>query len=140
MLNPEIVRDGPVEPVEIEALRAAVGWDAGEGRYAEILKRHFTYYTVRAEDGRLIGYVSILSDGIADAFLLDLMVHPDFQGRQIGRRLVKRGIRDMKEAGIQCVQVTYDERLRGFYASCGFHLFGGGVIDFHTMDRKAEAE
>lgn len=90
MLNPEIVRDGPVEPAEIEALRTAVGWDACEGR-------------------------------------------------QIGRRLVTRGIRDMKEAGIQCVQVTYDESLRGFYALCGFHLFGGGVIDFQTMDWKAEA-
>jgi len=130
----EIKRDGPLEPVEVEELRAAVGWDACEGTYATVLKRHYAYYTVRARDGRLIGYMSILSDGIADAFLLDLMVHPDFQEMRIGSRLVTRGIQDVKEAGIRCLQVTFDEKLREFYARCGFHLFGGGIIDFHAMD------
>lgn len=138
-MKPEIVRDGQVEPAEIEELRVAVGWDRCEGTYATILQRHFTYYTVRAEDGRLIGYMSILSDGVSDAFLLDLMVHPDFQGKQIGRRLVKRGIQDMKEAGIQCVQVTFHEKLREFYALCGFYMFGGGVIDFKDMNWNTES-
>lgn len=60
-----------------------------EGTYTQILKRHYTYYIVRAEDGRLIGCMSILSDGISDAFLLDLLVHPAFRRQQIGRRLVR---------------------------------------------------
>ncbi|MHB0935812.1 MAG: GNAT family N-acetyltransferase [Armatimonadota bacterium] len=130
----EIIRDGRLEPEEIEELRAAVGWDKCEGTYATLLKRHYTYYTIRTYDGRLIGYMSILSDGIADAFLLDLMVHPDFQGMRVGSRLVKRGIQDVREAGIRCIQVTFDEKLREFYARCGFHIFGGGIIDFHTKD------
>jgi len=137
-MNPEISRDGCVEPAEIEDLRTAVGWDSCAGTYATILQRHFTYYTVRAEDRRLIGYMSILSDGIADAFLLDLMVHPDFTEQQIGSRLVKRGIQDMKDAGVRCVQVTFHENLREFYARCGFYIFGGGVIDFDTMEWDAK--
>ena len=136
----DIIRDGRLEAEEIGELRTAVGWDKCEGTYSTILKRHFTYYTVRAEDGRLIGYMSILSDGISDAFLLDLMVHPDFRGKQIGSRLVKRGIQDMKEAGIRCVQVTFDENLREFYALCGFHVFGGGIVDFMTMNWNAERQ
>jgi N-acetylglutamate synthase-like GNAT family acetyltransferase len=136
----EIIRDGRVAPEEIENLREAVGWDRCEGTYSSILKRHYTYYIVRAEEGRLIGYMSILSDGISDAFLLDLMVHPDVKGEQIGTQLVKRGIQDMKDAGIRCVQVTFDESLRDFYARCGFHIFGGGVVDFKTMDWNAERQ
>ena len=136
----EIMRNGRVAPEEIEDLRVAVGWDRCEGTYAQILKRHYTYYIVRAEDGRLIGYMSILSDGISDAFLLDLMIHPDFQGKQIGRQLVRRGIKDMQDAGIRCVQVTFTENLRDFYARCGFHIFGGGIIDFKTMDWEAESQ
>ena len=139
-MNPEIFRDAQVDPKEIEDLRAAVGWDRCEGTYSLTLKRYYTYYTVRAEEGQLIGYLSILSDGIADAFLIDLMVHPRFQAKAIGTRLVKRAIQDMKQAGIRCVQVTFNETLRGFYAQCGFHLFGGGIIDFKTMDWPAECQ
>ncbi len=133
-MSPEITRDGRVDPKEIEDLRAAVGWDRCEGTYSSILKRHYAYYTVRAEDGRLIGYMSVLSDGVSDAFLLDLIVHPSFQGKDIGMRLVKRGIQDMKDAGVRCVQVTFDENLKGFYERCGFHIFGGGIVDFKTMN------
>jgi GNAT superfamily N-acetyltransferase len=136
-MNPDIVRDGDVEPREIEDLREAVGWDRCEGTYASILNRHYTYYTVRAQDGSLIGYMSVLSDGISDAFLLDLMVHPGAQRTHIRMQLVERAIQDVKDAGVQCVQVTFSEDLREFYAKCGFHIFGGGIIDFKNMDWNA---
>ncbi|MCK5117958.1 MAG: GNAT family N-acetyltransferase [Candidatus Latescibacteria bacterium] len=139
-MNPQIVRDGPVEPTEIENLRAAVGWDRSEGTYEQILRRHYAHYTVRAENGRLIAYVSILSDGVADAFLLDLLVHPECQHRGIGSQLVKKAVGDMKQAGIQCVQVTFNERLERFYAQCGFHIFKGGIIDFKNMNRDGECQ
>jgi ribosomal protein S18 acetylase RimI-like enzyme len=133
-MTQEIIRDGRVDPREIEDLRETVGWDRCEGTYSTVLKRHYTHYTVRAQDGRLVGYMSILSDGISDAFLLDLMVHPDFRRGQVGSQLVRRGIKDMKDAGIRCVQVTFNENLRDFYGRCGFHIFGGGIVDFKTMN------
>ena len=132
-MNPEVIRDAAVEPDEIEALRQAVGWDRNGGAYDKVLARHYTYYTVRDDNGLLVGYMSILSDGIADAFLLDLIVHPQWQHKGIGERIVRRAIRDMKDAGVRCVQVTFNEELESFYARCGFHIFKGGVIDFTTM-------
>ena len=128
-----ISRDGAVKPTEIEELRAAVGWDRAEGTYARILLEHYTYYTARSQGGRLIGFVSIISDGISDAFLIDLMVHPEYQRQGIGTRMVKWAIRDIQQAGIRCIQVTFDEHLEEFYAKCGFHIFRGGVIDFNHM-------
>ena len=62
------------------------------------------------------------------------MVHPRYQRAGIGRRLVKQAIGDVKQAGIRCVQVTFDDRLEPFYARCGFHIFKGGIIDFAHMD------
>lgn len=137
-MNGEIVRNGKVEPQEIEDLRETVGWDRSAGTYGSILPRHYAYYIVRAEDSQLIGYLSVLSDGISDAFLLDLMVHPQHQGRGIGTRLVKRAIQDIRQAGIRCAQVTFDEHLEHFYARCGFHIFKGGIIDFKTMEWDEE--
>ena len=136
-MDSDIVRNGNVEPAEIEDLREAVGWERCEGTYASILHRHYTYYTVRAQDGSLIGYVSVLSDGISDAFLLDLMVHPSAQRTHIGMRLVERAIQDMQDAGVRCMQVTFSEDMREFYVKCGFHIFGGGIIDFKNMDWNA---
>ena len=131
--KPVIIKNGTVEPKEIEGLRAAVGWDRSEGTYEHVLQRHYAYYTVRADDGTLVGYVSVLSDGIADAFLLDLMIHPEHQRVGLGRRLVGAVVSDAKLAGIKCVQVTFADHLEPFYARCGLHIFRGGIIEFDNM-------
>ena len=136
-MHRNIDRQAPVTPKEIEDLRAAVGWDRCEGTHGQILKRHFAYYTIRDEDGLLIAYTSVLSDGIADALLLDLVVHPDHQGKGLGKAIVSRAIQDIKDAGIHCFQVTFEERLEPFYAKCGFHILKGGVIDFRASEENS---
>ena len=130
---PRIIKNGTVEPKEIEDLRAAVGWDRSEGTYKDVLRRHYAYYVARDDDIGLVGYVSVLSDGIADAFLLDLIVHPVYQKAGLGIRIVKTTIEDIKHAGIQCLQVTFSDDLEPFYTKCGFHIFKGGIIDFKNM-------
>ena len=136
----QITRDGPVAPLEIEDLREAVGWDRSEGTYEQIVAAHYAHYTVRDEHSRLIGYMSVLSDGVADAFLLDLAIHPQHQHKGIGTRLVRTAIRDLKAAGIRCVQVTFGDDLEPFCARCGFRIFRGGIIDFHDMEWNGEGQ
>ena len=133
-MKPVITRDGPVTPGEIADLREAVGWDRSDETYERVLATHYTHYTVRDAGGRLVGYMSVLSDGVADAFLLDLAVHPEYQRSGIGTRIVQCAIRDMRQAGIRCVQVTFSDHLEPFYAQCGFHIFKGGIIDFRNME------
>jgi GNAT superfamily N-acetyltransferase len=139
-MKPEITKDGPVDPREIENLRVAVGWDRSVGTYDQLLPRRYAYYIARGDDNGLVGYVSVLSDGIADAFLLDLMVHPEHRQTGLGSRLVKTAVEDMKHTGVQCVQVTFDNHLEPFYAQCGFHIFGGGIIDFKHMGQGLKCQ
>lgn len=126
------IRNGKVDPIEIENLREAVGWDRQEGKYTKILAKSYAYYTVRNNE-ELIGFMNIISDGIADAFLVDLMVHPDFQNKGIGSSLIKQAIVDIKKEGIKCIQVTFNDDLEAFYKKLGFHIFEGGIIDFENM-------
>ncbi len=137
-MNMEIIRDGQVDPSEIEGLREAVGWDRSEGNLERILAAHAAHYTVRDGDGLLVGYVSVLSDGIADALLLDLIVRPECHHKGIGTRLVRRAIGDMKEAGIQCVHVTFEDHLQPFYAQCGLGIIKAGIVDFKNMKWEVE--
>lgn len=129
----QVAREASVTDEEIGALRATVGWDHEPGTYDRVLKGVYTYFVAR--DGeRLVGFVSVISDGVADAFLVDLIVHPDYQNRGIGAQLVKNAVRYAKSLGIQCVQVTFNKENEDFYRKCGFHIFGGGIIDFKTME------
>ena len=129
-----IMRDGSVSPQEIEDLREAVGWDRSEGTVSLALQRSHRFYVARDESGRLVGYLSVISDGVADAFLVDLAVHPDFQRHGLGKRMVTCAVDDVRGEGIRCVQVTFSPELRPFYAACGFSIFGGGIIDFGALE------
>lgn len=133
-MQPEIKRSKSVDPGEVNQLRAAVGWEFSDETSEKRMERHYAYYSARDDESNLIGYLSVLSDGIGDAFLIDLMVHPEHQKTGLGMRLVRKAIGDMKQAGIQCIQVTFNDELESFYKKCGFHIFKAGIIDFHHMD------
>ena len=46
------------------------------------------------EDGKLIGAGRALADGIDASYLCDIAVHPDYQGRGLGKEIVTR-LRDL---------------------------------------------
>ena len=81
----EITKDALVSPKEIEDLRESVGWDRSEGTYEKVLSRHYAYYTVRDQNELLIAYMSVIRDGVADAFLLDLVVRPQYHHKGLVR-------------------------------------------------------
>ncbi len=137
-MQPAIDTNGPVGTTEIEDLRQAVGWDRSEGTYTHTLPRLFLHYTARDAEQRLVGYLSVLSDGIGDAFLLDLMVHPQNQRTGLGSRIVRRAIREIGQAGVRCIQVTFADELESFYKRCGFHIVKAGIIDFNHMEWNEE--
>jgi GNAT superfamily N-acetyltransferase len=132
MTESVITERGEVTDTEIGQLRAAVGWDHEPGAYDRVLKGVHTYFIARANT-MLTGFVSVISDGVADAFLVDLMVHPDCQHQGLGTKLVRRAVSYSKSLGVQCVHVTFNAPEEAFYRKCGFHVFGGGIIDFKTM-------
>jgi ribosomal protein S18 acetylase RimI-like enzyme len=128
-----VLRDQPVAREEIESLRESVGWDRMEGKYDRILPRLHTHYTVRV-NGDLVGFLSVLSDGIGDAFLIDLMVHPNQRRRGIASQLVQQAIADLRAEGIKCIQVIFDPEMESFFKRFGFHILRAGIIDTETME------
>ena len=68
----------------------------------------------------MIGFVDSVSNGVTDASIQDLMVHPAYQGKEIGTELMNRMISALKERRIYMISVTYEERLRPFYSRFGF--------------------
>ena len=123
-----IQRNARLNGQQIENLRTVVGWDRMEGYYDRILVRSYTHFSI-IEDGKLIAFLNVISDGIADAFLVDLMVHPDYQGKGVGHVIVTKTIEALRADGIRAVQVIFEPRLEPFYRACGFHILQSGMID-----------
>jgi GNAT superfamily N-acetyltransferase len=123
-----IQRNASICGAQVENLRVEIGWDRMEGHYDRILARAYTHLTV-IDDGNLIAFLDVISDGIADAFLVDLMVHPDYQGIGIGHALITQAIEALRAEGIRAIQVIFEPHLESFYRKCGFHIMQSGIID-----------
>lgn len=130
-----INQDSELTDIEIENLRTSAGWDNNTGSFSIIKKKLFTYFTAR-KNNKLIGFIDVLSDGIADAYLQNLVVHPDYQKKGIGSELVKKAINFLQEKNIKCIQVTFNSELETFYKKFGFYIFRAGIIDRDTMGVK----
>lgn len=57
--------------------------------WAQRLEHHSLTWVGAFDGDTLVGFVHLCSDGGAHAFVLDTMVHPDYQRRGIGRDLVQ---------------------------------------------------
>jgi GNAT superfamily N-acetyltransferase len=131
----KITRNGKVSDFEINQLRKMVKWDLQKRAYNRVLKKSYAYFIAR-EKRNLIGFVNVISDGVADAFLVDLMVHPDFQGKGLGLALVRQAARFVRSKKIRALHVTFDTKISNFYRKAGFNIFGGGIMDFKFMKVK----
>jgi len=114
---------------ELDTLSVAVGWSAFGTDYPSALDGYAVTSSAWTNDGRLVGWTSIVSDNVRHAFLLDVMVHPDFQRQGIGRGVVLRAINEMRARGVTAFHVDCAPDKAGFYEKCGFKMGAGGWLD-----------
>lgn len=85
------------------------------------------------KDGRLIGAGRALADGIDCAYLCDVAVHPDFQGRGLGRDIIVK-LRDLS-AGHKKIILYANPGTEGFYRKLGFLRMRTAMAIFRDRDR-----
>lgn len=104
----------------LAALRESVGWNRMEKEYTNPLMKSY-YHIAVYEDEKLIGYIDSVSNGVTDAYIQDLIVSPDHQGKGIGTELMNKMIEYLKEKRIYMISVIYEESLKPFYERFGFY-------------------
>lgn len=121
--------ESPVlKPDDVARLRVAVGWDAREKQLEKIIGN--TYSTAACYDHEnLVGFVDVISDGVDDAFIRNLLVHPDYQRYGIALKLLKIIISRTKADRIKTVNVLFEPELTDLYRKAGFRIISGGMID-----------
>ena len=97
-----------------------VGWPLPPtpGKHLSVLYgSDFVVLARDAESGRVVGYVTAVSDGVLSAYIPLLEVLPAYQGRGIGTELVRRLLTLLD--GYYLVDLSCDEELVPFYERFG---------------------
>jgi ribosomal protein S18 acetylase RimI-like enzyme len=116
-------------PGDIGDLRESVGWSRWEQDYPSAFDGYAATVSAHVDDGRLVGWVAVISDNLRHAFLVDVMVDPDFQRQGIGTTLVRRAVEEMRARGITLIHVDCTPEHAKFYEGCGFRIGVGGWMD-----------
>ena len=115
--------DDRIEPGEVVELYRANGWSSAEKpvELLAALRNSHALATARIA-GRLAGLGNAISDGHLVVYYPHLLVHPDFQGRGIGRRLM--AALQERYRGFHQQMLTADGRAIEFYKRMGFERAG----------------
>lgn len=93
-----------------------VGWPSPPTPETHLSILRGSSHVVLAMDGdRVVGFVNAVSDGVLAAYLPLLEVLPAYQGRGIGRELMRRMLGRLE--GFYMVDLVCDEERRPFYES-----------------------
>ncbi len=71
-------------------------------------------------DSKLIGFGRIISDGVYQTFIGDMIVHPDYQKQGIGSKVLNLLMEKCESGGIKWVQLSSAKGKTGFYKKFGF--------------------
>ena len=114
---------GEVEFEQVLALYRALRWSSAEKpRELERALRN-SHFLVTAWDGsRLVGLGNAISDGALVVYYPHMLVRPEYQGRGIGREIVRRLM--ARYAGFHQHILVADGGAIEFYRKCGFERAG----------------
>ena len=103
---------------EVAALYLEAGWmtePADRNVLRAMLEGSFAV-SAAFRNGHLVGMMRAFSDGVSDAYMLDLVVLKAFRGHGIGREIIERLAAYLKEKGCDWVLCIGAPGTEAFYA------------------------
>ena len=118
---------------DVLALYRAAGWFGPSDPAPELdtmISNSFAVSAAFGPAGRLVGMARALSDGVSDAYILDVVVAPEYRSRGIGRMIVSRLAEHLASFGIDWIVCIGVPGTEAFYRAAG-----AAQMDGHTAFR-----
>ncbi|MBE9043052.1 GNAT family N-acetyltransferase [Pleurocapsales cyanobacterium LEGE 10410] len=116
---------------ELEELCDRVGWARRPIRKVKKAIEHsflvVSMWEVEGKKRRLIGFARATSDHAFNATIWDVVVDPKFQGRGLGKAMMKYAISQLRSADISNITLFADPQVVKFYQRLGFILDPEGI-------------
>ncbi|MBO4386474.1 MAG: GNAT family N-acetyltransferase [Treponema sp.] len=129
---------------EYNELRKIVGWTSFTNEQAADGLEHTTHLCCFRKDGKAIALCRVLWDHLYVAFIADVIVRPEFQGKGLGRELMKDAmdfIRSKLKPGYKImINLMAAQGKEDFYKKFGFisrpnERFGCGMCQWIGVDK-----
>jgi len=125
----EIIHTDEWPTEEIVELYKAGGWwkDSYDPSHVPSLLKGSAVFLIvyHRTEKRAVGMGRLVSDGVSDGYIQDLVVLPHLRGKGIGKLMVKELVRSAKERGLVWIGLISEEGKNGFYEKLGFKVFEG---------------
>jgi len=116
---------------EIADLYRAGGWWKDEYRPEDLppmIRGSFAFAVASdPKTGRAIGMGRVISDGVSDGYIQDLVVLPQYRKRGIGRRIVAALVDKCLQSGITWIGLIAEPETGRFYQPLGFRTMDGHI-------------
>lgn len=123
---------------EIAHLYRAGGWwkeEYNPGELPRLIQGSFLFaVAVDPETGHAVGMGRVLSDGVSDGYIQDLVVLPEYRKNGIGTRIVSALVKKCAESGISWIGLIAEPGTENFYLPFGFHPMEGSVPLLYRRD------
>jgi len=120
-----------IDLYELEELCDSVGWARRPMRKVRKAVQHsfliVSMWEVRGAQRRLIGFARATSDHAFNATIWDVVIHPQFQSKGLGRALMKYAISKLRREDISNITLFADAQVVDFYRRLGFVLDPEGI-------------
>jgi GNAT superfamily N-acetyltransferase len=122
----EIIYDDALTAEEYNQLREAVGWLRLTDRQAERGLEHTTFLVAAKEDEKTIGMGRVLFDFGYVAYIGDVIIRPEYQGKGIGKKIVELLMKKVEEAADSGDKIMFllgaAKGKEAFYEKLGFEI------------------
>jgi ribosomal protein S18 acetylase RimI-like enzyme len=96
-------------------------------KHLELLKRSdHVVLAIDEESSRAVGFITAISDGVLSSYIPLLEVLRPYQGRGIGKELVRRMLEKLQ--GLYMIDLCCDPGLERFYSQFGMMRVSGMVL------------
>jgi len=114
------------DPQQIKELFAEGGWWNDENDkiefFVQSLIKNTFLFAVAKYDGRIVGMGRVLSEGISDAYIQDVVVLKDFRKQGIGGGIIRLLLKELLDRKISWIGLISVPGAENFYKEIGFEV------------------
>ena len=119
------------DEVEIANLYRAGGWwkeEYDQKELPRLIRGSFLFViAVDRKTGHAVGMGRVISDGVSDGYIQDLVVLPEYRKTGIGAQIVATLVKNCVERGISWLGLIAEPNTEKFYLPFGFYPMEGHV-------------